>query len=258
MEELQIRASSVFDQSSSTSQFFVPRGPPPSPKTPTQDPSTMLLNLIPPAPLRAVPLTPCLRNPNESMKKPIHPVTTKTIATYESNVREYLSASDCSDDDDDDKDDDDNNNEDEDDKNASSTTKKKKIKTSSLTQPLSRVAVRPRERWISHNATRYLSLAEVYYSSLDMHKSMSERSHKRLRAQTRTKMSNNDVDDSSTTITKTTTSKTASVSQPKSGFGFSKTASSMHFGYAAGRLCLRESVSIIDIFRNKIINFVLF
>ncbi|CAF3334595.1 unnamed protein product [Rotaria socialis] len=241
IEDLQIRASSVFDQSPFTSQYFMPRGPPPSPKTPTQDPATMLLNLIPPAPLRAKSLIPCIRPPNENTKKPTHTPSLKTI-TYQDHARDYLSASDCSDVDSDKKDDDDDDDgNDDNDKKSSKTTAQTKPKTPVRTQSLSRTGVVARDRWISHNATRYLSLAEVYYSSLDVHKSISERSHRRLRAPTRTMMSINDNDDTVTTISKTTTSKTAPLPSTKSGFGFSKTASSMHFGYAADRLGVRES-----------------
>ncbi|CAF2036468.1 unnamed protein product [Rotaria magnacalcarata] len=242
IEDLQIRASSVFDQSPSTSQFFVPRGPPPSPKTPTQDPVTMLLNLIPPAPLRAISLTPCIRPSNENTKKTTYTPSLKTI-TYQDHARDYLSASDCSDVDNDRKDDDDDDDDDNDnnDKNSNKTTTQTKSKTSVRTQSLPRAGVVAHDRWISHNANRYLSLAEVYYSSLDVHKSISERSHRRLRAHTRTMMCTNDNDDAATTASKTTTSKTAPLPSTKSGFGFSKTASSMHFGYAAGRLGVRES-----------------
>jgi hypothetical protein len=52
----------------------------------------------------------------------------------------------------------------------------------------------------------------------------------------------NENDDASTAITKTT-AQLASIPQMKSVFGFPKTSSSMHFGFAADRLGLQGSVS---------------
>ncbi|CAF4072782.1 unnamed protein product [Rotaria sp. Silwood2] len=239
IDELQIRASSVFDQSPSTSQLFIPRGPPPSPKTPTQESSTIFLTSIIPPPLRAISITPCARNSNENTKKLTHTSSVK-ITNYEDHARNYLSASDCSDNDNDDdnnddNDDDKNNN----DKNINKLITVKKPKTPIRTQSLPKPGTTLRDRLLTHNTNHYLSLAEVYYSSFDVYKSLTEKSRRRLRPQTRLTMSNNDNDDASTTITKTT--KTTQGSQTKSGFGFSKTASSMHFGYAAGRLPLQGS-----------------
>jgi hypothetical protein len=66
--------------------------------------------------------------------------------------------------------------------------------------------------------------------------------------------STNETDDTLTTITKTTSAtKTVPMPQSKSVFGFSKTASSMHFGHAAGRLGLQGSVS-----ESKDVNFEIF
>ncbi|CAF0720215.1 unnamed protein product [Rotaria sp. Silwood1] len=238
LDELQIRASSVFDQSPSTSQLFIPRGPPPSPKTPTQESSTIFLSSIIPPPLRAVSITPCARNSNENTKKLTHTSSVK-ITNYEDHARNYLSASDCSDDDNDDDNENNDNNNNNNDKNINQVITLKKPKVPVRTRSLSRTGTTLRDRLLTHNANHYLSLAEVYYSSFDVHKNLTEKSRRRLRAQTRLTMSNNDNDDASTTITKTT--KTTQVPQSKSGFGFSKTASSMHFGYAAGRLPLQGS-----------------
>ncbi|CAF0865165.1 unnamed protein product [Rotaria sordida] len=232
IDELQIRASSVFDQSPSTSQLFIPRGPPPSPKTPTQELSTIFISSIIPPPLRAISITPCARNSSENTKKVTNPSPVK-IRNYEDHARNYLSASDCSDSDEDNNEDNNDNNN----KNINKVITIKKPKTPQRTQSLSRTGTTLRDRLLTQNTNHYLSLAEVYYSSFDVYKNLTEKSRKGLRAQTRLTMSNNDNDDASTTITKTT--KTTQGLQSKSGFGFSKTASSMHFGYAAGRLPLQ-------------------
>jgi len=240
--QLHIRTLSVFDQSPSTSQLFMPRGPPPSPKTPTRESSMILLNSIIPAPLRAVPIISRNRNSNENPKKVINTSSVK-ITNYKDHAREYLSASDCSDngkDENDDHDDDDN---DDKDPNKVLTITQPKLPTRN--QSLSRPGTVLRDRILSHNANRYLSLAQVYYSSLDVYKNLSDGSRRRLKSQTRLMTATNENDDAATntTITSTTTIKTAPIPQSKSVFGFSKTASSMHFGHAAGRLGLQGSVS---------------
>lgn len=253
--QFNIRALSVFDQSPSTSQFFIPRGPPPSPKTPTQESSMILINsIVPTAPLRAIPIIPRVRNPNENEKKstntPTITTTTGKITNYEDHAREYLSASDCSDNEKNTNEDNDDDNDDDDDKNLNQYLTITKPKLPTRNQSLSRPGTALRDRLLSHNANRYLSLAEVYYSSLDVYKNIPDKTRQRLKPQSRlipttttTTTTTNENDDAATAITKTTTAtKVTPLPQSKSVFGFSKTASSMHFGHAAGRLGLQGSV----------------
>lgn len=206
-------------------------------------------------PLRAIPITPCVRNSSEYERKLMNTSSVKST-NYEDHAREYLSASDCSDNekDNDDNDNDKNNvkvkddddDDDVDDKNPNQLLPITKPKLPLRNQSLSRPGTALRDRLISHNANRYLSLAEVYYSSLDAYKNLSDKSRRRLRSHTRLMPATNENDDAATTtMTKTTaltTTKTTPIPQSKSVFGFSKTASSMHFGHAAGRLGLQGSV----------------
>jgi hypothetical protein len=241
--QLQIRALSVFDQSPSSSQIFIPRGPPPSPKTPTQDPSMIFLHSISAAPLRATSITPHARNSNENEKQLPITVAVKNI-NYKDYAREYLSASDCSDNDKDENDDDEADDDDEKEKALDQALITAKPKLPVRNQPFSRSGTAFHDRLLSSNRNRYLSLAEVCYSSLDVYKTLSDKTRRRLQSQTRLMTSNNENDDALTTTTKiTTTTKTEPLPQSKSVFGFSKTASSMHFGHAAGRLGLQGSVS---------------
>ncbi len=238
--QVQIRTLSVFEQSPSTSQMFVPRGPPPSPKTPTLETPLVLPQPVSTAPLRAFSIAPRVRNPNEIEKKSIKTFSMKN-PNYEDHAREYLSASDCSDNEKNKNDDDDN----DDDKDQNQLLTITQPKLPARNPSLSRSGTSLRNRLMAHTANRYLSLAEVYYSSLDVHKNFSDKSQRRLRPQTRLMVSTTEDEDGLTTITRTTsTAKTAPVVSPsKSVFGFSKTASSMHFGHAAGRLGLHGSVS---------------
>jgi hypothetical protein len=194
----------------------------------------MVFNPINTAPLRAISLVPHARNFNENEKKLINTPSVKNI-NYEDHAREYLSASDGSDNDDDEED------EDEDKHKALVITKPKSL---ARTQSLSRPGTSLRDRLLTHNTNRYLSLAEIYYSTFDAQKNLLEKNRGRLRAQARLLIPANDNDDALTTITKATT-KTTPTPQSKSVFGFSKTASSMHFGHAAGRLGLHGSVNKI-------------
>jgi hypothetical protein len=241
--DLQIRALSLFDQSLSASQLINPRGPPPSPKTPTYDSSMILLNPIIQAPLRAVPIIPHVRNSNENEKKKTTTSSVK-ITNYQDHVRDYLSSSDYSDN----EKAEDNDHDDDKDLNQLLTIKKPKVPVRK--QSSSKPGTSLRDRLVSHNNNRYLSLAEVYYSSFDLYKHFADKSRRALKTQIRLTPSTNETDDTLTTTTKTvkttttkTTATTSSVSQSKSVFGFSKTASSMHFGHAAGRLGLQASVS---------------
>jgi hypothetical protein len=213
----------------------MPRGPPPSPKTPTRESSMILLKSIIPAPFRAVSIIPRNRNSNENPKKLTNTSSVK-ITNYEDHAREYLSASDYSDND---------KNENDDDKDLNKVSKITQPKLPIRYQSLSRPGTVLRDRILSHSANRYLSLAEVFYSSLDVYKNLPDRSRPRFRSQTRLMTSTNENDDATTNTTKITTKtiKTAPIPQSKSVFGFSKTASSMHFGHAAGRLGLQGSVS---------------
>jgi hypothetical protein len=229
--QLQIRALSVFDQSPSTSQLFNPRGPPPSPKTPTQESSVIFPQSISSTPFRAISLTPrLLKHSNDNEKKFTKTPSVKNI-NYEDHAREYLSASDCSD----------NDEEDDDDGVMKKLLAIKKPKLPVRTQSLSRPGTALRDRLFANNTNRYLSLAEVYYSSLDIYKNISDKSQRQSRSQIRLMAPVNENDDAGTIITKATR-KTIPVPQSKSVFGFSKTASSMHFGHAAGRLGLQGSV----------------
>ena len=240
---MQIRATSVFDQSPSTSQLFNPKGPPPSPKTPTQESSMILINPITSLPLRAISLIPHARNFNENEKKIVITPSLKNI-NYEDHAKEYLSASDASDD------------EDDADEKKDQILTIIKPKSPVRTHSLSRPGTSLRDRLLNHNTNRYLKLAEVYYSPLDIHKILSEKSRRRLKTQTPLIAPTNDHDETATTITKTTTAKTTPIPQSKSVFGFSKTASSMHFGHAAGRLGLHGSVNRISkILKNKFFKF---
>ena len=232
--QLQIRAQSVFDQSSIFFPSYLPRGPPPSPKTPTQDLSFIVQPSISSNPFRAMPIVPRTRYPTHRESAESRSQLVKT-ANYDDHAREYLSASDCSEPDDDDE--------------VEETTPKEKstakAQLASRTRSLSRSDTTTRERLLLQYPNQYLSLAEVYYSSLDMYKSLNKRS----RPQTRAAAPTNDNEEMATNTSRTSkgntiTSKTsASPAQVKSVFGFSKTASSMHFGHAAGRLGLQSSVS---------------
>jgi hypothetical protein len=196
----------------------------------------VLINSIAPTPFRTVSIIPRARNSNENEKKLTKPSPIKII-NYEDHAREYLSASDCSDNDKDDNEKDDNK-----DFNRILTITKPKLPVRN--QSLSRPGTALRDRLLAHNANRYLSLAEVYYSPFDIYKNFTDKSRQRLRSQKPLIASTNENEDAATTTTKiTTTTKTAPVPQSKSVFGFSKTASSMHFGHAAGRLGLQGSVS---------------
>ena len=250
--QLQIRALSVFEQSPSVSQVFVPRGPPPSPKTPTLESSLVFPQPVSTAPLRAFSITPRARHSNEVERKSMRTSLSMKNPNYEDHAREYLSASDCSDNEKEEKDNgkDDNDN-DGDDKDLSEILTITQPKLPGRNPSLSRSGTSLRDRLMTHNANRYLSLAEVYYSSLDVYKNLPDTTRRRLRTQTRLLPSRADDDDKLTTVTKTTVAtKTAPivppsvVPPPKSVFGFSKTASSMHFGHAAGRLGLHASVSL--------------
>ena len=248
---LQIRALSVFEHAPMTTMTNIsglsplPRGPPPSPKTPTQDLSIISPSSLAFGPLRAVPIIPRTKYPIDHDPSPLDRATHKK-ADYQDHAREYLSASDCSDSDHDDE----------------IEAEKKRIKQAQTivkpkltfrTQSFSRPDTATRDRVFAHHANHYLSLAEVYYSSLDIYKNIAAKSRRRLRSQTRSTLPNNENEDASTTGSKsnrvastTTPAKTPSSSQSKSVFGFAKTASSMHFGHAAGRLGLQSSVSSIS------------
>ena len=253
--QLQIRAMSVFDQSPFASQIFLPRGPPPSPKTPTQESSMIFAPSIMTPPFRAIGIRPRVRHIYESERKSAHAPVVKS-SNYEDHAREYLSASDCSDNEKDnenepDEDTNEEKNEQEDDDeeekdlNAFLTIKKPKLPVRNL--PLSRPGTSLRDRLVTTSGNRFLSLADVYYSSMDVYKHLSNRTRRPVRSQTRLGISNNETDDAATIMSKTTgTTKTVPMPESKSSFGFSKTASSMHFGHAAGRLGLHGSVSIIS------------
>lgn len=250
--QLQIRALSVFDQSPFASQIFIPRGPPPSPKTPTQESSMIFTHSIMTPPFRAMGIRPRIRQIQENGERRSAHVPSMKTSNYEDHAREYLSASDCSDNEneqnaDNDEKDEEGDDDDDNDKelNEFLTVTQPKIPTRNL--PLSRPGTSLRDRLVSNNANRYLSLAEVYYSSLDVYKHLSNKSRQRVRSQTRLGTSSNEMDDAATTLSKTTgTIKTSPMPPSKSSFGFSKTASSMHFGHAAGRLGLHGKVCIFD------------
>jgi hypothetical protein len=250
---LQIRALSVFEHVPMTTMTAItstagvspiPRGPPPSPKTPTQDLSLISPSSLAFGPLRSIPIIPCKRYPIDPDPSPLDRATHRNHG-YQDHAREYLSASDCSDSDHDEE----------------TEAEKKRIKQAQTIvkpklpvrmQSLSRPDTAMRDRVFTHHANHYLSLAEVYYSSLDIYKNIAGKSRRRLRSQTRLTVPGNENEDASTTVSKsntvattTTPAKTPPSSQSKSVFGFAKTASSMHFGHAAGRLGLQSSVSVI-------------
>jgi len=237
--QFDLRSLSVFDQSPSTSQVFIPRGPPPTPKTPTLESS--IVGFRSPrmsSPFRTIPLTLRQKHTNENEKKTTTQSSTKTNS-YEDHAKEYLSASDCSDNDDDD----DKNNKKE--PEPLLTITKPKVPPA-RTQSLSRTDMSLRDRLLTHATNRYMSLAEVYYSPLDVYKNLATKARRPQRSQTRlmaTTTTSNENDDASTTITKVTAKTMPVPAQSKSVFGFSKTASSMHFGHAAGRLPLQTNVN---------------
>lgn len=247
--QLQIHALSVFDQSPFASQMFVPRGPPPSPKTPTQESSMIFTHSIMTPPFRAMGIRPRIRQIQENVeRKSAHVPTVKKSNNYEDHAREYLSASDCSDNENEANEEEKEENDDgeEEDKELNEFLTITQPKLPSRNVSLSRPGTSLRDRLISTNASRYISLAEVYYSSLDVYKHLNNRSRQRNRSQTRLGISTNEVDDTATTLSKATgTIKTSPMPPSKSSFGFSKTASSMHFGHAAGRLGLHGKVSTI-------------
>ena len=258
--QLQIRAQSVFDHSSVFFPNYLPRGPPPSPKTPTQDLSFIIQPSINANPFRAMSILPRTRYSTHRESAESRSQLVRT-ANYEDHAREYLSASDCSDGDDEI---DQQNDSTKDKINKEKSRRKSQIP--SRVRSLSRSDTTTRDRLLLQHPNQYLSLAEVYYSSLDMYKNLSKRS----RPQTRAAGQTNDNEETATNGTgtskgntavaasTTSTAKTsASPPQVKSVFGFSKTASSMHFGHAAGRLGLQSSVSKEQ--RTKsLIRFVLF
>ena len=247
--QLQIRALSVFDQSPFASQIFIPRGPPPSPKTPTQESSMIFTHSIMTPPFRAMGIRPRIRPIQENGERKSAHIPSMKTSNYEDHAREYLSASDCSDNENEQNTDDNEKDEegDEEDKELSEflTVTQPKIPIRNLS--LSRPGTSLRDRLLSNNTNRYLSLAEVYYSSLDVYKRLNNKSRQHVRPQTRLGTSSNEMDDAATTLSKTTgTIKTSPIPPSKSSFSFSKTASSMHFGHAAGRLGLHGRVSIFD------------
>jgi len=220
--QLQVRALSLYDQSLSESQVCLPRTPPSSPKTPRQDPSMISLNSINPAPLQVLSITPRIRNFNENEKK-LTTISSVKIANYEDYAREYLSASD-------------------DDKDTNKILSSVKPKLSVCTQSFARPGTAFSVRLLLHNSKRNGSATKVHYTSSDLQKNSTEKSRQISRSQTRLMVPANENDDASIAITKTNT-QLASIPQMKSVFGFPKTSSSMHFGFAAGRLGLQGSVS---------------
>ena len=234
--QLHIRAQSVFDQTTYNPQFFLPRGPPPSPKTPTFDPSILIPNSsssFSVSPLRALAIAPQTKYTNDRDRS-----KSKMKSNYQDHAREYLSASDCSDDDDDA---DDAASDDQEKVVPKSNTSRSRAKFLRRNQTLSRTDNATRDRLTSQN--QYLSLAEVYYSSLDIYKSINEKSRRHLRSQSRLVMPNQENEENRTTISKTSgTVKNSQGQESKTVYGFSKTASSMHFGHAADRLTLQPTV----------------
>ena len=252
---LQIRALSIFEQAptttlaiSVTSQVSpLPRGPPPSPKTPTQDLSIITPSSLAFGPLRTMPIIPRTKYHIDHDPSPSGRPSHKK-PDYQDHAREYLSASDCSE------------SEHEEETHQEKRRSKHaqtivKPKPAVRTQSISRPDTATRDRVFAYHPNHYLSLAEVYYSSLDIYKNIAHRSRRRLRSQARMAIPNNDSEDASTTGSKSnagaaaatnTSAKTPSSSQSKSVFGFPKTASSVHFGHAAGRLGLQSSVSTMS------------
>jgi hypothetical protein len=231
--QLQVRALSLYDQSLSESQVCLPRTPPSSPKTPRQDSSMISLNSINPSPLQVLSITPRVRNFNENEKK-LTNISSVKIANYEDHAREYLSASD-------------------DDKDTNKILSRVKPKLSVCTQSFARPGTAFSVRLLLHNSKRNGSAAKVYYTSSDVQK----KSRQISRSQTRLMGPANEYDDASTAITKTTP-RLAPIPQMKSVFGFPKTSSSMHFGFAAGRLGLQGSVSKLKNSQKKIFHTLFF
>lgn len=232
MIQLQLRAQNMFDPAVYNAQFYLPRGPPPSPKTPTQDPSVYFgssLSSMSNNPVRTSTLIPQLKYAVERDRS-----NSKMKSNYHDHAREYLSASDCSDDD----------SEEQERQDPKSKPLRSRSKFLQRTQAVSRTDTTNRDRLLSQNP--YLSLAEVYYSSLDIYKAINEKSRRHLRSQSRSMMSHHEIEDNATVFTRTTnngTGKLSSVQQPtKTVYGFAKASSSVHFGHAAGRLALQSSV----------------
>ncbi|CAF1360751.1 unnamed protein product [Adineta steineri] len=213
-KQLQPRAQSVFDQSHSESEIFLPRTPPSSPKTPRQESTLLPLHFMKSAPLQSISITPHIRYVNEDKKKSTT-ISSSKLANYEDYAREYLSKPDCT-----------NEIVDKDINEKQSTMKPKlSLGTQSTSRPRTGLSI----RLLSHIANRYSDITKYSNSTLNIPKNCTEKSRRILKSKTRSMNEHNDV------------SKKESIPPSKSVFGFSKTASSMHFGYAADRLGLQAS-----------------
>ncbi|CAF0751184.1 unnamed protein product [Adineta ricciae] len=222
LPQLQIRSLPIHDPFSSEPQIILPRTPPPSPKTPTYEPSITSSQSDAPASLQIISLTPRNRLSNEHKKESPIMSSSAKIATYDEHAQEYLSAVDHS--------------EEVVDKDNQQPLISPTIRQlSASTRSLSRSGTALSVRLLSHVANRYLNLQKNHDSLAEIDTNSPDRIRRTYKPQRRLRTFINDSHED-------TTNKSKPLEVPprlKSVFGFSKTASSMHFGYAADQLGLQ-------------------
>ena len=219
MASLRIRALPVFDRSPSYSESIVPCDPPPSP---TGDLTSIRFDSQAATPIRVISIVPRSRQSNEADNAWPPSIAAKRT-TYDEHVLQYLSDSDCST---------------SDDEHLHPPSPANIDRSAVISKPKFSHRTPSRARPMTDSRSRSLPNRN---SSCDAHENSSHSNRRSVPLKASVILPVYDHDERSAARNRSRAG--AAATRPASAFGFSKTASSMHFGHAADRLNLHASVS---------------